>query len=47
MFLFYNNGGFGKCTQPSISNVRWNEQLIVNRIARWAKNISHGNQDIR
>jgi len=47
MFLFYNNGGFGKCTQPSISNVRWNEQLIVNRIARWAKNISHGKEDTR
>ena len=33
--------------QPSISHVRWNDQLIVNRIARWAKNISHGKEDTR
>jgi len=33
--------------QPSISHVRWNDQLMVNRIARWAKNIGHGKEDIR
>ena len=33
--------------QPTISHVRWNDQLIVNRIARWAKNISHGKEDTR
>lgn len=33
--------------QPSISHVRWNDQLMVNRIARWANNISHGKQDTR
>jgi DNA-binding LacI/PurR family transcriptional regulator/biotin operon repressor len=33
--------------QPSISHVRWNDQLMVNRIARWAKNISHGKEDTR
>ena len=32
---------------PSISHVRWNDQLMVNRIARWAKNISHGKEDTR
>ena len=33
--------------QPTISHVRWNDQLMVNRIARWAKNISHGKEDTR
>ena len=33
--------------QPTISHVRWNDQLIVNRIARWAKNISQGKEDTR
>ena len=33
--------------QPTISHVRWNDQLIVNRIARWANKISHGKEDIR
>jgi DNA-binding LacI/PurR family transcriptional regulator len=33
--------------QPTISHVRWNNQLMVNRIARWAKNISLGKEDIR
>ena len=33
--------------QPSISHVRWNDQLMVNRITRWAKNISHGKEDTR
>ena len=33
--------------QPSISHVRWNDQLLVNRIARWAKNISQGREDTR
>ena len=33
--------------QPAISHVRWNDQLIVNRIVRWAKNISHGKEDTR
>lgn len=33
--------------QPSISHVRWNDQLMVNRIGRWAKNISHGKEDTR
>jgi len=33
--------------QPSISHVRWNDQLMVNRIVRWAKNISHGKEDTR
>ena len=33
--------------QPSISHVRWNDQLVVNRIGRWAKNISHGKEDTR
>ena len=31
--------------QPTISHVRWNDQLMVKRIARWAKNISHGKED--
>jgi LacI family transcriptional regulator len=33
--------------QPTISHVRWNDQLMVNRIGRWAKNISHGKEDTR
>ena len=33
--------------QPTISHVRWNDQLMVNRIARWAKNIRHGKEDTR
>ena len=33
--------------QPSISHVRWNDQLMVNRIARWANNIRHGKDDTR
>ncbi|MGB1129120.1 MAG: substrate-binding domain-containing protein [Haloferula sp.] len=33
--------------QPSISHVRWNDQLMVNRIARWANNISQGEEDTR
>ena len=33
--------------QPSISHVRWNDQLMVNRIVRWANNISHGKEDTR
>ena len=33
--------------QPAISHVRWNDQLIVNRIVRWAKNISLGKEDTR
>ncbi|MDG0994718.1 MAG: substrate-binding domain-containing protein, partial [Akkermansiaceae bacterium] len=33
--------------QPTISHVRWNDQLIVNRIGRWAKNISQGKEDTR
>jgi DNA-binding LacI/PurR family transcriptional regulator/biotin operon repressor len=33
--------------QPSISHVRWNDQLMVNRIGRWANNISHGKKDTR
>ncbi|MDG0994511.1 MAG: substrate-binding domain-containing protein [Akkermansiaceae bacterium] len=33
--------------QPTISHVRWNDQLMVNRIARWANNISHGKDDRR
>ena len=33
--------------QPSISHVRWNDLLMVNRIVRWAKNISHGKEDTR
>ena len=33
--------------QPTISYVRWNDQLMVNRIGRWANNISHGKEDTR
>ncbi len=33
--------------QPSISHAAWNDQLVVNRIARWAKNVSHGKEDTR
>ena len=33
--------------QPTISHVGWNDQLMVDRIARWAKNISHGKEDTR
>ena len=33
--------------QPTISHVRWNDGLMVNRIARWANNISHGKEDTR
>ncbi|MGY8647507.1 MAG: hypothetical protein ACKVLL_09130, partial [Verrucomicrobiales bacterium] len=32
---------------PTISHVRWNDQLMVNRIGRWAKNISQGREDTR
>ena len=33
--------------QPTISHVRWDDQLMVNRIGRWANNISHGKEDTR
>jgi DNA-binding LacI/PurR family transcriptional regulator len=33
--------------QPSISHVSWNSNLMVNRIVRWANNISQGKEDIR
>lgn len=33
--------------QPSISHVHWNDQLVVNRIARWVKNVSQGKEDTR
>jgi DNA-binding LacI/PurR family transcriptional regulator len=33
--------------RPTISHVRWNDQLMVNRIGRWAKNISLGKEDTR
>jgi DNA-binding LacI/PurR family transcriptional regulator len=33
--------------QPPISHANWNDQLIVRRIVRWAKNISQGKEDIR
>ena len=33
--------------QPTISYVRWNDQLMVNRIGRWANNISQGKEDTR
>ena len=33
--------------QPTISHVGWNDQLMVNRIARWANNISQGKEDTR
>jgi LacI family transcriptional regulator len=33
--------------EPSISHVRWNDQLMVNRIGRWANNIRHGKEDTR
>ena len=33
--------------QPTISHVRWNNQLMVNRIGRWANNIRHGKEDTR
>ena len=33
--------------QPTISHVRWNDQLMVNRIGRWANNISNGKEDTR
>ena len=33
--------------QPTISYVRWNDQLMVNRIGRWANNISRGKEDTR
>jgi hypothetical protein len=36
-----------KFSVSPISHVRWNDQLMVNRIAHWAKNISHGKEDIR
>jgi DNA-binding LacI/PurR family transcriptional regulator len=33
--------------QPSISHVAWSLSTMVNRIVRWANNISHGKEDIR
>jgi len=33
--------------QPTISHVRWNDQLMVNRIAHWANNIRQGKEDSR
>jgi DNA-binding LacI/PurR family transcriptional regulator len=33
--------------QPSISHVAWSRSTMVNRIVRWANNISHGKEDIR
>jgi DNA-binding LacI/PurR family transcriptional regulator len=33
--------------QPTISHVRWNNDLMANRIGRWANNISHGKEDTR
>ena len=33
--------------QPTISHVRWNDQLMVNRIGRWANNISQGKENTR
>ena len=33
--------------QPTISYVRWNNDLMVNRIGRWANNISRGKEDTR
>ncbi len=33
--------------QPTISHVRWNDQLMANRIARWANNIGRGKEDTR
>ncbi len=33
--------------QPSVSHARWNDQLMVNQIVRWAKNISLGKEDTR
>ena len=42
-----NMAPYFKRYQPTISHVRWNDQLMVNRIARWAKNIRHGKEDTR
>ena len=33
--------------EPSISHGRWNDQLMVNRIVRWANNIRRGKEDTR
>ena len=33
--------------EPSISHVSWNNDLMVNRIVRWANNIRHGKEDTR
>ena len=42
-----NPAPYFKRYQPSISHVRWNDQLMVNRIGHWANNISHGKEDTR
>ena len=46
-FICCDVAPYFKRYQPTISHVRWNDQLMVNRIARWAKNISHGKEDTR
>ena len=33
--------------EPSISHISWNNDLMVNRIVRWANNIRHGKEDTR
>ena len=42
-----NMAPYFKRYQPTISHVRWNDQLMVNRIGRWANNISQGKEDTR
>jgi len=42
-----NNDPYFSQSHPTISHVSWNDQLMVNRIARWAKNSSLGKEDIR
>ena len=42
-----NNDPFSNQCRPSVSHLRWSNHSVVNRIVRWAKNISHGKEDTR
>jgi hypothetical protein len=37
---------FSEC-YPSVAHIHWNRRPVVNRISRWANNISQGKADTR
>jgi len=37
---------FNEC-RPSVSHIRWSRRPVVNRIVRWANNVSQGKEDTR